>query len=214
MAAKGLGKGLGSGLGAMFGDAADSSRDFEYVPISRVEPGESQPRTVFSEPELQELADSIAEHGVIQPLTVRSAGDGYYRIIAGERRWRAARMAGLTQVPVRIVAADDKKAAELALVENLQREDLGAMEEARGYRHMIEEYGMTQAEVARRVSKSRPVVANALRLLTLPEEVVGLVEDGSLSPGAARALLSIENASAAGCATDSASGRPSAWQSG
>ena len=193
MASKGLGKGLGSGLGAMFGEAADGSRDFEYVPISRVEPREAQPRTEFGEPELQELADSIAEHGIIQPLTVRSMGDGYYQIIAGERRWRAARMAELTQIPVRIISADDRKAAELAMVENLQREDLGAIEEARGYRQMMEEYGMTQAEVARQVSKSRPVIANALRLLTLPEEVVSLVEKGDLSAGAARALPSIED---------------------
>ena len=190
---RGLGKDLGSGLGALFGDAAEAPGDFEYAAISRVEPRQDQPRTVFSEPELQELADSIAEHGIIQPLTVRRIGDGYYQIIAGERRWRAARLAGLTQVPVRIITADDMKATELAMVENLQREGLGAIEEAKGYRMLMQEYGMTQEQVAQRVSKSRPVIANALRLLTLPEKVIDMIEDGSLAPGAARALISLED---------------------
>ena len=186
-------KGLGRGLGALLGDSAEETNDFEYVAISHVEPRLDQPRSSFSEPELQELADSIAEHGILQPLTVRSMGDGYYQIIAGERRWRAARMAGIENVPVRVITADDKRAMELALVENLQRDGLNAIEEAKGYKTLMQKYGLTQEEVASRVGKSRPVIANAVRLLSLPDEVVKMLEDGELAPGAARTLIAIDD---------------------
>lgn len=188
-------KGLGTGLGALFGDAALDAipNDFVYLPISKVEPRKEQPRSSFDEEVLSELADSIREHGVLQPLTVRSIGGGYYQIIAGERRWRASRMAGLYEVPARIIEADDKKATELAMVENLQRENLNPVEEAHGYKTLITEYSMTQEEVARRVSKSRPVVANSLRLLALPENLLKKLEIGELSVGSARTLLSLDS---------------------
>lgn len=188
-------KGLGTGLGALFGDAAieSSPSDFEYLPLQRIEPRLEQPRTLFEQGRIDELADSIREHGVLSPLTVRSVGDGYYQIIAGERRWRAAREVGLTELPARIVVADDKKALELALVENLQREDLNPIEEARGFKSLMDEFDMTQEEVAQRVSKSRPAVANALRLLSLPSEIMDFVLRGNLSAGSARALLSLKN---------------------
>jgi len=193
-------KGLGTGLGALFGDAANDSKpvdsaqnDFEYLPLQKIEPGEEQPRTVFEQKKIDELTDSIREHGVLSPLMVRSVGDGFFRIIAGERRWRAARAAGLGEVPVRIVIADDKRALELAMVENLQREDLSPIEEARGYRALMEEFGMTQEEVAQRVSRSRPAVANSLRLLSLPAELMELVLRGELSAGSARALLALKS---------------------
>ena len=190
MAAKGLGK----GFDALFGEDSFefSSTDFEYLPISKVEPRIQQPRTYFDEQGLQELCDSITEHGIIQPLTVREIGGGYYQIIAGERRWRAARMAGLEEVPARIIEADDKTTMELALVENLQRENLNPAEEARGYQVLMSEYGMTQDETAKRVGKSRPVIANALRLLNLPDKVMEMLETGEISSGAARAVLSLE----------------------
>jgi len=188
-------KGLGTGLGALFGDAAVEAQpsDFEYLPIQRIEPRQDQPRTLFEQDRIDELADSIREHGVLSPLMVRSMGDGTYQIIAGERRWRASRAAGLDELPARIVVADDKKALELAMVENLQREDLSPIEEARGYRALMEEFGMTQEEVAQRVSKSRPSVANALRLLALPAELKELVLRGELSAGSARAMLSLKS---------------------
>ena len=188
-------KGLGTGLGALFGNAAieETAVDFEYVSIQRVEPRQEQPRTVFEQEKIEELADSIREHGVLSPLTVRRIDDGYYQIVAGERRWRAARVAGLTEVPVRVVVADDRKATELALVENLQREDLSPIDEARGYMALMEGFGLTQEDVAQRVSKSRPAVANALRLLSLPAELVELVGDGSLSAGSARAILALKD---------------------
>ena len=188
-------KGLGAGLGALFGDAAieTSPSDFEYLPIQRIEPQQEQPRALFEQSGIEELADSIREHGVLSPLMVRSMGDGYYQIIAGERRWRAAREAGLTELPVRIVVADDKRALELAMVENLQREDLNPIEVARGYRALMQEFDMTQEEVAKRVSKSRPAVANAIRLLSLPAELMELILRGELSPGSARALLAIKS---------------------
>ena len=188
-------KGLGTGLGALFGDAAidTTPSDFEYLPIQRIEPRQEQPRTLFEQGRIEELADSIREHGVLSPLTVRSMGDGYYQIIAGERRWRASREVGLTELPARIVVADDKRALELALVENLQREDLNPIEEARGFRALMEEFDMTQEEVARRVSKSRPAVANALRLLSLPSGLTEFVLRGNLSAGSARALLSLKD---------------------
>ena len=187
-------KGLGKGLGALFGDAAmeDTTNDFEYLPLQRIEPKQDQPRTLFEEDGINELADSIRVHGVLSPIMVRGIEDGYYQIIAGERRWRAAREAGLTQIPVRIVIADDKTALELAMVENLQREDLSPIEEARGFKALMEEFDMTQDEVAQRVSKSRPAVANSLRLLSLPDELIELVLRKELSAGSARALLALK----------------------
>ena len=188
------GKGLGAGLGALLGDAAleNESGAAEYLPLARIEPRAGQPRTEFDEEALQELSDSIREHGIIQPIIVRSMGDGYYQIIAGERRWRAARLAGLREAPVRIIDADDRKASEIALVENLQREDLNPVEEALGYRSLARQYSLTQEEISQRVGKSRPVIANALRLLNLPEDVLELVKDGTLSMSIARAILELE----------------------
>ncbi|MBO6054729.1 MAG: ParB/RepB/Spo0J family partition protein, partial [Oscillospiraceae bacterium] len=159
------------------------------VAIQKVEPNPNQPRKEFDPEALQELAESIRQHGLIQPLTVRSRENGFYQIIAGERRWRAARLAGLKQVPVYVVDADDRKVMELALVENLQRTDLNPMEEARGFRSLLEEYGLTQEQVAEQVGKSRPAVANALRLLNLKPSVAKLVEEGKISAGHARALM-------------------------
>lgn len=188
------GKGLGAGLGALFGEAAASAAEnagSQYLPIAKIEPRRDQPRTNFDGEALAELAESIREHGVIQPLTVRSTDGGHFQIIAGERRWRAARMAGLSEVPVCIIRANDRKATELALVENLQRENLNAMEEACGYKRLMEEYGLTQEETAEKVGKSRPVIANAVRLLSLPEDVQRLVESGKLSLSHARAILEI-----------------------
>jgi len=188
-------KGLGTGLGALFGDEAveNTARDFEYVPLQHIEPKQAQPRTVFEEERIGELAASIREHGVLSPLMVRSIEGGYYEIIAGERRWRAAREAGLSQVPVRIVIADDKTALELAMVENLQREDLSPIEEARGYKALMEEFEMTQDDVAKAMSKSRPSIANSLRLLSLPDELIELVLRKELSAGSARALLALKS---------------------
>ena len=188
--------GLGRGLGALLGDDVlkPEAAGNLYLPISQVENYSAQPRKLFDEEALAELADSIREHGVIQPLTVRKLASGYYQIIAGERRWRAARMAGLTEVPAVVIEADDQKAAELALVENLQREDLNPMEEAAGYQSLIQTYHMTQEEAAQRVGKSRSAVANAMRLLGLQPAVRQLVEEGSLSAGHARALLPLSPA--------------------
>lgn len=189
--------GLGRGLGALLDDPnldfTQSAGGVTTVPLHRVEPNPLQPRKEFDEEALQALAESIAAHGMIQPLTVRETAGGYYQIIAGERRWRAARMAELEQVPVLVIEADDRKVMELALVENLQREDLNPMEEAQGYRTLMEEYGLTQAETAQRVGKSRPAVANALRLLSLSDEQAELVRNGTLSPGHARALLGLKS---------------------
>jgi ParB family chromosome partitioning protein len=185
-------RGLGSGLEALFGDDPAATTT-DTLPISRVEPRNGQPRTIFDEPALQELSDSIAQHGLLQPITVRKLDSGYYQIIAGERRWRAARMAGLTEIPVCIIEADDQKTQELALVENLQREDLNPIEEAKGYRALMDDFGLTQEQVSQRVGKSRPAVANALRLLSLQGEVLSLVEQGQLSTGHARALLPLED---------------------
>ncbi len=185
-------KGLGIGLDALFGtDDAPEEAELQTLPISKVEPRLEQPREYFDEQSLRELADSIAQYGLIQPITVRRLDSGYYQIIAGERRWRASRLAGLTEVPVRVIEADDRRTAELALVENLQREDLNPIEEARGYRALIEEYGLTQEEAARSVGKSRPAVANAMRLLSLCPAVLEMVERGQLSAGHARALVPI-----------------------
>lgn len=189
-------KGLGKGLGALLGESAMQPVNQQsplLLPLQKIEPNRLQPRRNFDEEELSALADSIRQHGVIQPLTVRLLDSGYYQIIAGERRWRAARLAGLREVPVVVIEADDKKAMELALIENLQRADLTPIEEARGYQQLIGEYGLTQEQVADRVSKSRPAVANAMRLLSLPDELLSMVESGKLTAGHARALLSIKD---------------------
>ena len=189
--------GLGRGLGALLDnpnlDFSEQNGAVTTVPLHRVEPNPLQPRKEFNPESLQALAESITAHGMIQPLTVRELPGGYYQIIAGERRWRAARLAGLEEVPVLVVEADDRKVMELALVENLQREDLNPMEEAAGYQTLIEEYGLTQAEAAQRVGKSRPAVANALRLLSLSDDLAEQVRSGILSPGHARALLGLKS---------------------
>jgi len=196
MATKANNKGLGKGLGALLGDFAEesiSSSAYQLLPIYKVEPNPDQPRQDFDEEELQTLADSIAVHGVIQPLTVREMPNGYYQIIAGERRWRAARMADLRDIPVVIIEADDKKAMELALIENLQRQDLNPVEEALGYQTLISEYGLTQEDAARQVGKSRPAVANALRLLGLCPETLEMLRKGELTAGHARAILQLKS---------------------
>lgn len=188
-------KGLGKGLGALLGDFSEepaSDSAYRLLPIYKVEPNPDQPRHDFDEEELQALSESISVHGVIQPLTVREMSNGYYQIIAGERRWRAARMANISDVPVIVVEADDKKAMELALIENLQRQDLNPVEEALGYQSLIEEYGLTQEEAASRVGKSRPAVANALRLLGLCPEVLDMLKSGAISAGHARAVLTLK----------------------
>ncbi len=189
-------KGLGRGLGALLGDFEEVSQEqsaYRMLPIYKVEPNPDQPRQDFDEEELQLLADSITVHGVIQPLTVRELPSGYYQIIAGERRWRAARLAELSEVPAVVIEADDKKAMELALIENLQRQDLNPVEEALGYRSLMQDYGLTQEDAAARVGKSRPAVANSLRLLHLPEEIQSKVRSGVLTAGHARAILSLKS---------------------
>ncbi len=186
-------KGLGKGLGALLGDFPEESKSpYQKLPLYKVEPNPNQPRQDFDEEELAALAESIGLHGVVQPLTVRELPSGYYQIIAGERRWRAARMAGLSEIPAVIIEADDKKAMELALIENLQRQDLNPVEEALGYQTLLTEYGMTQEETAQRVGKSRPTVTNALRLLGLPETVLERLRKGELTAGHARAVLSLK----------------------
>jgi len=188
-----MAKGLGSGLGALFGEeAVESQNGVELVSISKVEPKQGQPRVRFDPEQLDALADSIREHGLIQPITVRPLDNGFYQIIAGERRWRASRQAGLLEVPIRILDVDDREAMELALVENLQREDLNPVEEAKGYKTLIAEYGLTQEECAKRVGKSRPVITNSMRLLVLPKRVLEMLENGELSMSHARALLELE----------------------
>ncbi len=190
-------KGLGKGLAALLGDNVMENTEEKsslYLPISQVESCAGQPRKQFDPDALADLADSIREHGIIQPLTVRKLQSGYYQIIAGERRWRAARMAGLDQVPAIVIEADDRKAMELAMIENLQREDLNPIEEAEGYRQLMEQYNLTQEETAQRVGKSRSVVANALRLLNLCPPVRAMVEDGRLSNGHARTILPLSPA--------------------
>lgn len=188
-------KGLGTGLGALFGNDNFDEEESEllYLPITKVEPNLEQPRNYFNEEALQELSESILQYGLIQPITVRKLDSGYYQIIAGERRWRASRLAGLTEVPVRVIEADDRRTAELALVENLQREDLNPIEEAKGYKTLIEVYGLTQEEAAKSVGRSRPAITNSMRLLNLSEAVIEMVEKGSLSAGHARALIPISD---------------------
>lgn len=187
--------GLGSGLGALFGEELKNQQESvspgapAVLPVTKVEPRPDQPRKEFDEEALEELAESIRAHGLIQPVVVRPLPGDYYQIIAGERRWRAARLAGLTEIPVRVIEADDRVAMELALVENLQREDLNPIEEARGYCVLMEEYGLTQEQVSEAVGRSRSAVANALRLLSLASAVQELVAEGKLSAGHARALI-------------------------
>lgn len=189
-------KGLGTGLGVLFGaDEFDDEAEQLTLPISKVEPRSEQPREYFDQEALEALADSIRQYGLIQPITVRKLDSEYYQIIAGERRWRASRLAGLTEVPVRVIEADDRRTAELALVENLQREDLNPIEEAKGYKLLIEEYGLTQEDAARSVGRSRPAVTNAMRLLMLTPPVMEMVEKGKLSAGHARAILSVSEPS-------------------
>ena len=190
-------KGLGKGLGALLGDTSPLSQPGEsggvtMLPIAKVESYRKQPRKQFDDEALQDLAESIRIHGIIQPLTVRRLSSGYYQIIAGERRWRAARLAGLSEVPVLVIEADDRKAMELALIENLQREDLNPIEEAEGYKVLMEDYNLTQEEAAERVGKSRSNVANVLRLLNLSAPVRALLSEGKLSAGHARALLGLK----------------------
>ena len=189
-------KGLGKGLGALLGDFSEEPLEksaYQLLPIYKVEPNPDQPRQDFDEEELEALSESIRIHGIIQPLTVRETGSGYYQIIAGERRWRAARKANLSEVPVVIIEADDKKAMELALIENLQRQDLNAVEEALGYQSLMEDYGLTQDEAAKRVGKSRPAVANSLRLLGLCPQVLEKLRQGELTAGHARAILMLKS---------------------
>lgn len=188
--------GLGRGLDALFADNSIeeiASTSAVKLKIMDIEPNRDQPRKIFDEDALAELADSIAKHGVIQPLLVRPMPDGSYQLVAGERRWRASRMAGLTEVPVVIKELSDEEAMALALIENLQREDLNAIEEAQGIKALMDTLSLTQDEAAERVGKSRPAVANALRLLKLPDSVIALVSDGKLSPGHARALLGFKD---------------------
>jgi len=194
-------KGLGKGLGALFDapmeelspESGEDLKGIREIPVNKIEPGSGQPRQNFSPEALSELSESIALHGIIQPLTVRHAENGRFEIVAGERRWRAAKLAGLKTVPVIIKDYDDRQAREAALVENLQRENLNPVEEAMGYKSLMDEYKLTQEQAAARVGKSRPVVANALRLLSLPPKVLSLVKDGTLSAGHARTLLSLSD---------------------
>ena len=189
----GLGKGFGALLGESLMAAEEESGGVSTLPMTLVEPNREQPRKRFSPETMQELTRSIEMHGVVTPITVRKTENGYYQIIAGERRWRAARSAGLTEIPALVIEADDKTVMELALIENLQREDLNPIEEAQGYHSLMEEYGLTQEQVAERVGRSRPAVANALRLLSLPDEAQELLADGTLSAGHARAVLAIKD---------------------
>lgn len=191
-------KGLGGGLSNLFGaDVADLSADsatdsVSQIALSKIEPNPNQPRKKFDQQALEELAESIRLHGIITPITVRPGDkNGYYQIIAGERRWRAARLAGLKEIPAMVLEAHESEVMELALIENLQRQDLNPIEEAEGYELLMQQFGMTQEEVAHRVVKSRPAVANALRLLALPDEVRTMVSEGKLSGGHARAVLAV-----------------------
>lgn len=186
--------GLGKGLDALFADnLTEDSDGARMLPISDIEPNRDQPRKQFDDAALKELADSIAQHGVIQPLLVRPVGGGVYQIVAGERRWRASRLAGLTEVPAIVKELSDSETMEIALVENLQREDLDPIEEAEGITQLIETYSLTQEEAAQKLGKSRPAVANALRLLNLPAQVREMIRQGKLTQGHARALLSLDS---------------------
>ena len=190
-------KGLGRGLDSIFADnyieVAASNKGVETLRISQIEPKADQPRKYFDEEALIELSDSIKTHGLLQPIIVRESAQGYYQIIAGERRWRASKLAGLTEIPVIIMQADALEAAEIAIIENIQRQDLNAYEEAAAYSSLMEQYGLTQEEVAEKVGKSRSAVANAMRLLDLPEDVLEMLKTGDISAGHARALLGLKN---------------------
>ena len=186
--------GLGKGLEALFAEnGLDEAASAVTLKVSEIRPNKEQPRKTFNDESLSELAASITRHGILQPLLVRPLPDGTYQLVAGERRFRAAHIAGLSEVPVVIKQLTEKEAAQIALIENLQREDLNPMEEARGYRTLMETYGMTQEETAEVINKSRPAIANALRLLRLPEEIAELVQTGTLSAGHARTLLAFED---------------------
>jgi len=195
MAKKGLGRGLGALLdaGAVVETTTENEKDVKKIKITQIEPNKTQPRTDFDEEKIEELADSIREYGLIQPIVVKLNKNGYYTIIAGERRWRAARKAGLKEIPAVIKDVSEKTEKEITLIENIQREDLNALEEAAGIKELIDVYGLTQDEVAKKIGRSRPAVANILRLLNLPEEIQNLVKDGTLSQGHARALLAVED---------------------
>lgn len=186
---------LGRGLDALLGDSALFTQEGGSVrlPIGEVEPGLNQPRKYFDEKSIRELADSIRQYGIMQPLTVRRLRSGSYQIISGERRWRAAKIAGLDEVPATVIEADDRKVMELGLIENLQREDLNPMEEAAGYQALMQDYGLTQEETAKRLGKSRPVVANTMRLLALPKEIQEHIIQGNLSAGHGRVLLPLQD---------------------
>jgi ParB family chromosome partitioning protein len=188
-------KGTGRGFDAVFADNSieETQESVKTLRLSEIEPEPTQPRSIFNHEPLEELASSIATHGLLQPIIVREGKNGYYRIVAGERRWRASKMAGLTEVPVVIIDADDKEAAELSLIENLQRENLNAIEEALAYKALIDEYNLTQKEVSGRIGKSREFVSNAMRLLDLPEEIIDLVKKNELTAGHARTLLGLKN---------------------
>ena len=189
-------KGLGRGLGALLGDALEPTNEnspYQILPLHKIEPNEDQPRQDFDPEELEALAESIRLHGILQPLAVRPLNSGYYQIIAGERRWRASRIAGLTEVPAIVMDADNKQVMELALIENLQRQDLNPVEEALGYQHLMDAYGLTQEDTAQRVGKSRSAVANALRLLNLTPPVLEKLRTGELSAGHAKAILSLKS---------------------
>ncbi len=188
--------GLGRGLDAIFMENSVDEGGITMLRLSEIEPNPTQPRREFDEEALSQLADSISTHGLIQPIVVRSANtDGYYQIIAGERRWRASKMAGLTEVPVIVMELDDKKAAQIALIENIQREGLNPIEEATAYKALMTDFGMTQEEVSRQIGKSRPAVANSLRLLELPKVVTDMIADGRISAGHGKALLGLKTAS-------------------
>lgn len=192
--AKKLG-GLGRGLDSLFADNSveEINPSVNKLRIMEIEPNHDQPRKDFDEKALSELAESIEQHGILQPLVVRPLASGSYQLVAGERRWRAARIAGLTEVPVIIKELTDEEVIEIAMIENLQREDLNPLEEALGYRYMMDELKITQEQAAEKVGKSRPAVANALRLLKLPDEVQNMVKNNLISPGHARALLGFDN---------------------
>ncbi len=184
-------RGLGKGLDALFADSAtENAGEVNTIRLSEIEPNLSQPRKEFDEAALSELADSIAAHGVLQPLLVRPTLNGTYQIVAGERRWRAARLAGLSEVPVLIKELSDEENDQLALIENLQREDLNAIETAEGYRSLMDKYGMTQEQLSEAVGKSRPAIANSLRILNLPKEIMPMIAEGKISAGHAKAILS------------------------
>ena len=190
-------KGLGRGLDSIFADnyieVASKEEGIQTLRISQIEPKADQPRKHFDEEALLELSDSIKAHGLLQPIIVRESSAGYYQIIAGERRWRASKLAGLTEIPAIVMQADALEAAEIAIIENIQRQDLNAYEEAAAYASLMEQYSLTQEEVAEKVGKSRSAVANSMRLLDLPEEVLEMLKTGDISAGHARALLGLKN---------------------